>query len=435
MLRRLVIHRFRGIREGVLEDLGKVNLLIGPNNSGKTAILELLYLGGTSGRPCELILENVPDGIFPATTSLSFDFLGMEPIVRLRRRHGLRDRWGSSTATLTEEGGLSITLYELPEGHPLREFRLGSPSEPGHKNRVFHKKDLDTVVLFTLERQEGIPSEMIPSWFVDQKVKSEDSRLHYLWQPEFVHRWNGKSSIDLVAVWAEEGKSPDADHVLFFDFHTVSVHFADSFANRAYREVPDWYERTAESLIRVFPSFEGAKVEIGDAPEGQKGKAGYVRFPGRTPLEIDQFGDGVRHAFKVLASLIALRATVDDHPGLFLWEDPELFMHPESLGRLLDEVVRLIQDRPIQVFISTQSLEVVALVTHHFRGRYRHLQEELRAFRLNFAEDYPYPASFQFQNLYAWLEQGMDPRYWGVVDLPLSYRYRKAEKVISEGDI
>ncbi len=60
MIKRLVVHRFRGIREGVLDDLGKINLLIGPNNSGKTAILEMLYLGGTSGRPVQLILDDVP---------------------------------------------------------------------------------------------------------------------------------------------------------------------------------------------------------------------------------------------------------------------------------------------------------------------------------------------------------------------------------------
>ena len=87
----------------MLEDIGKINLLIGPNNSGKTAILELLYLGGTSGRPCELILENVPNGTFMATTLVRFDFLGMVPLVRLHRRHGLRERWAESPATLTEE--------------------------------------------------------------------------------------------------------------------------------------------------------------------------------------------------------------------------------------------------------------------------------------------------------------------------------------------
>ena len=73
MIEKLVTHHFRGIKEGVLENFGKVNLLIGLNNSGKTSILETLYLVGLSGRPCEL---NAFIGSFPDTTLDTFDFLG-----------------------------------------------------------------------------------------------------------------------------------------------------------------------------------------------------------------------------------------------------------------------------------------------------------------------------------------------------------------------
>ncbi len=88
MIKRLVIHRFRGIREGVLDDLGKVNLLVGPNNSGKTAILEMLYLGGNSVRPCEVMMERMDPSTRPSTTVAGYDFLGYGPLSRLQRRHG-----------------------------------------------------------------------------------------------------------------------------------------------------------------------------------------------------------------------------------------------------------------------------------------------------------------------------------------------------------
>ena len=55
MIRSLTIHRFRGIREGVIKNLRVFNVLIGPNNSGKSALLELLYLGSLSRRTCQLI--------------------------------------------------------------------------------------------------------------------------------------------------------------------------------------------------------------------------------------------------------------------------------------------------------------------------------------------------------------------------------------------
>ncbi|NES89149.1 ATP/GTP-binding protein, partial [Okeania sp. SIO2B9] len=39
----LTIHRFRGLRDLTLEDLGQINLLVGVNNSGKTSVLEAIY--------------------------------------------------------------------------------------------------------------------------------------------------------------------------------------------------------------------------------------------------------------------------------------------------------------------------------------------------------------------------------------------------------
>ena len=44
MLKSLHIQRFRGIREGTIEGLTQVNLLVGRNNSGKSTVLETLLL-------------------------------------------------------------------------------------------------------------------------------------------------------------------------------------------------------------------------------------------------------------------------------------------------------------------------------------------------------------------------------------------------------
>lgn len=439
MIKRLVIHRFRGIRDGVLDDLGKINLLIGPNNSGKTAILELLYLGGTSGRLAHLILDDVPAGegesiAFQAATSVRSDFLGLEPLPRLRKRHGYREKWTDAPVTLTDEGGLEINLAALEHEMPLRTFRLGSPlPEWGLRDKArFYKKDIGVVALFSLDRREGIPKSLIPARFSEREVESETSRWHYLWEPIWAYRWNRQEPVDRLAIWAEEGQVPASDKVLFFDFHVANTHFTSRFAQWAKDQPWDWVAKIGEHLRRVFPELAGVKIEIDDAPGRRREEAGYVRGDeGR--IIVDQLGDGTRHAFKVLAGLIALCETVDEeHPGLFLWEDPELFMHPESLSALLGEIILLTRDKPVQIFLSSQSMEVIALLTSHIQTSEPPMQSGYRVFRLDLEDGRLYVAKYHYRNILAWLKEGMDARFWGATKLPISYRYSSQSESATE---
>ena len=48
MLTSLFIRNFRGIKEGKLDNIGEVNILLGPNNSGKSTILESIYLASSA---------------------------------------------------------------------------------------------------------------------------------------------------------------------------------------------------------------------------------------------------------------------------------------------------------------------------------------------------------------------------------------------------
>lgn len=427
MIERLVAHRFRGIREGVLQDCANLNVLVGPNNSGKTAVLEMLYLAAVSGRPCGLVLE---DGThFEARVPLRHDFLGYRPLARLWARHGQPPRWKKAPGGVTEEGGLWYHLQALPDDHPLRQFRIAVPlGEAGYDVKDFELEDVQTTALLALEQPGGLPPEMVPSK-IETAVASERAKIVYLWYPEFVFDAKARTlalparasekPLDHLAVWASQGRGSAPERVMFFDFHVAHGHLCQRFVDAAY-SIPDWHEKIAQAMGRIFADMAKGRVNTRPAADGQM--AGYVELPGRQPLLIDHFGDGARHAFKVLAGLIALAETVDkEHSGLFLWEDPELFMHPTTLGRLLDEVVNLVQGRPIQAFISTQSLETIAHVTHR-ASQHTALAEGLRAFRLGLREGRLILATFKYRNLVSWLQDGMDPRFWGVADTLLSYR-------------
>jgi hypothetical protein len=301
----------------------------------------------------------------------------------------------------------------------LHRFRLAAEAPDW-----LRKTDVQRTILFSLVQPDHAPPEFIPPLLATHRPDLPYQRWHYVWDQRWVYRWNDTHPLDRLAIWAEAGDGR-AEHVLFFDFHTAHAHFEGAFAQRCYRTVSKWEERIAQSMARVFPDMAGMRVNVKPTPTGTTW-GGYLELPDRTlPLEIDQFGDGARHAFKVLAALIALVDRAEQQePGLFLWEDPELFMHPATLGRLLDEVARLVAGKPVQVFMSTQSLEVIAHVTRMLQHNVLSPEQTL-AFRLNLRDGVLRSSWFNRENLASWLESGLDPRVLEDIDAPLQFQLRE----------
>lgn len=422
MIEQLAIHRFRGIREGKLEDLGKVNVLIGPNNSGKTAILEMLYLTGVSGRSSRFKIETdalelieIEYESAKGYAPMIADFMGYVPWSRIWLRHGQNDRWENSPAKLSHQNALRCNLKFLTNSQLLRIFSLIPPPSEELDYGGFTAEDSQTVASFVLPSEVELPLELLPpSLHSYLEGDSSATRFTFAWYPPFIHeiRQPGSAKAEYpLAVWASLGRHPR--HVLLFDFHSAHGRFTSEFRNTAWKKIPDWYEKIAESLARIHPELASCRVEIAadDKASSHDGYVGYIRLPGSTPLAVDHYGDGTRHAFKVISGLIALKEMVsDDEPGLFLWEDPELFMHTEALGALLKEVMGIVRESPIQMFLCTQNKEVL---NHMARlvGDEVIPPEEFRSFQLHLREGRLLVQPFVGETLGVWMvEYGMDPR-------------------------
>lgn len=62
MLRDLRIKNFRGFRQFSMSGLGRVNLLVGTNNCGKTSVLEAIHIFSTPGDPLPLWQDQIRRG-------------------------------------------------------------------------------------------------------------------------------------------------------------------------------------------------------------------------------------------------------------------------------------------------------------------------------------------------------------------------------------
>ncbi len=419
MIKNLTISRFRGIKNGIIEDFGKINILAGENNSGKTSVLEALYWLSICGRNCRIYPKSFQPGLgCDIALPVKQDLLALIPCPRIWKRHGKPDIWTDSNGFVTEDGILSYSLpYLVKDKDLLKAFRIIPPQEEEIIDKEkFTEKDLKTISVFSFKKDTGktdtsgiieqavtgiedILKQYIPNLYTGNTLSdvTGNQEVAFSWYPDFIY--NRES----LATWSIDGETPFHENVLFFDFHTVGQNFAPEF-DKIIKNIPDWRIKLSKGLSKIFnisnfiPSIEDMQ--------------GVIEPEGKHPISIDDFGDGARHAFKVLASLIVLtdRCT-NGKEGIFLWEDPELFMHPKSLYLLLEEIINMTELLPVQIFLSTQSLDLIKSFANILNKK-PVLKETSRVFRMELREGELISSKFTYKKLHAWLKHGSDPRFW-----------------------
>ncbi len=136
MIRSIRLERFRGVQEGFIDDLRQVTLLIGRNGSGKSSILEALYMMSACSSPID-------------------DVRGINKLDYVVNRRGSRGSWDDARNILwytldtsspiiieLNEGRYTFQIFDAPLGHrPVRlktprgliELKVGHCAESPHK--------------------------------------------------------------------------------------------------------------------------------------------------------------------------------------------------------------------------------------------------------------------------------------------------------------
>mgnify|MGYP001044200740 FL=1 len=124
MLRSLEIRNYRNLRHLTIEKLGRVNLLVGKNNTGKTSVLEAVYLWANRGR-YELVYNilRLRGGLFDSSDD-RYQY----------NKNSLSSLFLDQKIKPTDEGDIIINGTELRMG-----FEIMNVSDPEAPELLFFK--------------------------------------------------------------------------------------------------------------------------------------------------------------------------------------------------------------------------------------------------------------------------------------------------------
>ena len=247
-----------------------------------------------------------------------------------------------------------------------------------------------------------------------------EDRIVYFWERGLTHYQIGESA------WLIQGQKPVARNTLFYDVYTTLNHLPFEYFNKMINTIPGWTHKIAKRFKSIFSDQKNFNVIFQQLNDNRNQTQGIIAPEDKIALTIDDYGDGARSAFKLLTPLIALaELATETEPGVFIWEEPELFQNPQSLGKLLAEVADLIKDKPIQIFIATHSIEVVAQFIRLIEEQ-QIKSEDLLAIRLNLHEGKLASSAFNHEEIRRWTTMNLDIRVpQGEVDSPLRFQFKE----------
>lgn len=403
MINSIDIQGFRGIESGSINKFRKFNVFVGANNSGKSAVMEAIYLASTVNQEVGLLRQTIDeDGnkvTLPNTVLLTHqDLLGNNPLNLIAGKHGD----SADLLNFSREQDAFVIVNIKDSKVVLKEFEL----DLGKK-----KLQNDSLFLFGFDIKdnpddEQLYKDLFKLFWQNSKKFTDESRTIFCWYPDLTYYYKGS------AVWSIEGQPPAAQHTLFCDTSMVQSYIPIDFYRHILNEVPGWTQRIAKHFGTIFEIKDPFTVQFVPITGHSNRLQGWIAREDKPALSIDAFGDGARAAFKLLVPLVAMaEMATEEEPGLLLWEEPEVFQNPKTLGNLLREVIKIIQDKPIQVFISTHNLELLAYIIQMMDSK--HLNpEQTMAFHLSLSDGQLRSSWFDQDTLLTWLDSGIDPRAW-----------------------
>ncbi|MBC7973362.1 MAG: AAA family ATPase [Myxococcales bacterium] len=333
----LVVDCFRGLRGVSLTDFARVNILVGPNNSGKTSVLEILSL---AANPLD------PERWMRVATRR--DPLGFALRAGFKRLRWLFPQDSNNDLASSYDGRLAFSVKgELPV-HELRAtYRDVRSLAGGSPAQVFSASDgappnvtasgdaLPALADFGAERNGATIEIDITEGSAGGAARRESFTW---WEDE-------RFELPRVAPVASVPIQVITPHDHLFPGAAASYSEARRSGNA---------DGISTILSLVDPRITGIEVLAAPGTSRQRPEATiYLRDRSAGLLPLEAFGDGIRRVLLIATAIASARN------GILLIDELETAIHISALGNAFHWIVEACEANNVQLFATTHSLEAI----------------------------------------------------------------------------
>lgn len=311
-LQELYIESYRAVRGLRLQQFGRMNLLVGSNNAGKTSVLEAVGLLARPLDPGQWV-----------QTATNRDASG--PVVD--------SLWGifPSASALNLEGGEQSSKHiriraTLEEERRLRAYATAFTEAWADLERPGAEAQTDAVIRIRADVEEGL--------------KKAGHEMEFRSTPRRVALGHGITHLRAFVV-------------------TPTTHRSTQQLVTHLSHVIDLGQK--EKCVELLQIFDDA-VEDVEISRPLSRDTIRVRLKNNVVLDLATFGDGMRRAFAMSIALIRAAG------GILLIDEIESAIHARALGQVLPWLVRAAEGADVQVLATTHSLEAIDAVLRVFEG-------------------------------------------------------------------
>lgn len=310
MIKDFNISNYRGLQNLTLQDLNKINVFVGPNNCGKTSILEAIILSGLFD-DVDLLVDTLT-ARYPGFSPEYFESLfsiGWAPIICLNSRMENTDKflhtylmYEKNQIISKDKAASKSTVFEL-------QFLYGYGGTNEHQDKFFLRFE---------DKDEG---------FRIETGKALDNILENQYIPcKFVSFSRFESPARLIS---------DIDKILERNLRQELIDILKIFDDK----ITNFEIVGKNRTIKLFKENQNA------------------------PLTLYDYGNGMYKAFFIAASALLAK------DGILLVDEIEAGIHSKALRDFIQKLLDVCSIYNVQVFLTTHSLESIDIILEDCQSR------------------------------------------------------------------